>query len=119
MGRTEFNTKMTRILNNQIDEVDLARIHSIIGTKKFEYVYIDEEWMNDQYVGDGQEYKHPKFGTVTIKVEVSILDIIGDNVLLENKRIYTGKYSEEVHEIILYFFGPIEKELLEEMIKNN
>ena len=39
MGRTEFNTKMTRLLNNQIDDVDISRIRSIIGDKKYEYIY--------------------------------------------------------------------------------
>ena len=117
MGKTQLNEKMMKILYSQIDDVDLSRIRSIIGDKNFEYAIIDEAWIEDQYIGDGKEYRHPKFGTVTINVELSILDVIGDNVLVENKRIYTGKYSEETHEIILYFFGPIEQELLKEMIR--
>jgi len=116
MGKTEFNKKMTRLLNNQIDDVDIARIKSIIGEKKYEYTYIDQEWIDDQYVGDGQEYKHPKFGIVTIKVDIIILDIIGNNALIENKRTYIGKYSEETNSISLYYFGPIDEDLLKNMV---
>ena len=116
MGKTEFNEKMTKVLNNQIDDVDLARISSIIGDAKFTFEFITEDWINDQYIGDGMEIDHEKFGTVTIAVELSVLDIIGNNVLLENKRIYTEKYSGEVHEISLYFFGPIEQEVLQKMM---
>ena len=119
MGKTEFNTKMTRLLNNSIDDVDLARVRSIIGDKKFEFVYIDQEWVDDQFVGDGQEYKHPKFGTVTIQVELSVLELIGNNALIENKRTYIGKYSEETNSIALYFFGPIDKEVLENIYSEN
>ncbi len=112
MGKTEFNKKMTTLLINQIDDVDIARIKAIIGDKKFEYAYIDQDWINDQYVGNGQEYEHPKFGTVTIEVDVSILDIIGNNVLISNTRKYKKKYSDEEESITLYFFGPIEDEVL-------
>ena len=115
MGKTTFNKKMTRLLNNQIDDVDVSRIRSIIGEKKYEYTYIDQEWVDDQYVGDGLEYKHPKFGTVTISVELNILDIIGNNVLIENKRTYVGKYSEETNVITMYFFGPMDEDVLENL----
>ena len=96
MGKTTFNKKMTTLLNSNIDDVDIARIRSIIGDKKYTY---------------------EKFGTVTISVELSILDIIGNNVLIENKRTYVGKYSEETNVIIMYFFGPIEEEVLKNLIK--
>ena len=117
MGKTTFNKKMTTLLNSNIDDVDIARIRSIIGDKKYTYALIDEQWIEDQYIGDGLEYRHEKFGTVTISVELSILDIIGNNVLIENKRTYVGKYSEETNVIIMYFFGPIEEEVLKNLIK--
>ena len=104
---------------DNIDDVDIARIHSIIGDKKYTYAIIDEQWIEDQYVGDGLEYRHEKFGTVTISVELNILDIIGNNVLIENTRTYVGKYSEETNVITMYFFGPIEKEVLENLIKGS
>ena len=119
MSKTKINKKMIKILENKIDDVDIARIKSIIGEKPYKYAVIDEEWLEQQYVGNGTEYMHPKFGTVSISVEVSLLDIIGNNVLIENKRIYTGKYSNDTNEIIIYFFGPIEKELLESAFVND
>lgn len=119
LSKTKFNRKMTELLNNTIDDVDIARIKSIIGEKEFVFSIIDEEWLEQQYIGDGIEYSHPRFGTVNIEVEVNILDIIGNNVLIENKRTYTGKYNHEVHEIIIYFFGPIDEELLQSQIEQN
>ncbi len=119
MGKTTFNKKLAPLLNSNIDDVDIARIHSIIGDKKYTYAIIDEQWIEDQYVGDGLEYRHEKFGTVTISVELNILDIIGNNVLIENTRTYVGKYSEETNVITMYFFGPIEKEVLENLIKGS
>lgn len=116
MGKTKFNERLERLLNSKIDDVDLARIQSVIGDKEFEYCYIDDAWIEDQFIGDGTEYVHQKFGTVKITVELSILDIIGNNVLIENKRTYEGKYSGETNIITLYYFGPTEEETLKKLL---
>lgn len=117
MAKTVFNEQIDNMLNHikPISPESNEEIQKIINGKDIFNAIIDEKWLEDQYIGDGKEYKHPKYGTVTITVEVNLLDIIEGNALVENKRIYTGKYSGETNETTMYFFGPIDKELLEQL----
>lgn len=120
MSKTKFNENIEEILNEitPVTSDQMDRVHELIGEDTNVYhAIINNEWLEQQYIGDGKEFCHSRYGTVIITVEVTIVDIIDNNALVQNKHIYKSKYRNDTHEVSVFFFGPISKELINELME--
>lgn len=122
MSKTNFNKNNANLLNQltPVDVSEIERITSRIG--KYPNVYhaiIDDKWLEEQYEGDGEEIKDKKLGPVILSIEILILDIINDKALVQNKHTYKEKYGDDFYERSIYYYGPIERSLLDDILANN